>query len=61
MVLTEAAHLHLAVAGNALRDLEAELAARLAGRADAGRLRRDLTLVIRDLGGETPPPLRPVW
>ncbi|MDT0342190.1 MarR family winged helix-turn-helix transcriptional regulator [Streptomyces sp. DSM 44938] len=61
VVLTEAGHRHLAVAGGVLHGLETELAARLGPGTDLDRLRGELTRVIRELGGETPPPLRPVW
>jgi DNA-binding MarR family transcriptional regulator len=61
VVPTDAARRHLAVAGDALRGLEAELAARLGPGTDLLRTRRELARVIRELGGDRPPPLRPVW
>lgn len=74
VVLTDAAHAHLGVAGRLLRELEAELAGRLRGEAagdaaagtDEGgaeleRLRTELVRVIRSLAGTELPPLRPVW
>ncbi|RKN43262.1 MarR family transcriptional regulator [Streptomyces hoynatensis] len=60
VVLTEAAHAHLQVAGRTLHALEAELAGRLPG-TDLGSLRRELARLVRELGGEDLPPLRPVW
>jgi DNA-binding MarR family transcriptional regulator len=62
VVLTEAAHRHLAVAGGVLHGLEAELARRLGGgKAELDPLRGELARVIRELAGEELPPLRPVW
>jgi DNA-binding MarR family transcriptional regulator len=60
VVLTEKAHEHLLVAGRVLHGLEAELANRL-GDADLAGLRGELSRLIRELAGETLPPLRPVW
>ncbi|MEU9159169.1 MarR family transcriptional regulator [Streptomyces sp. NPDC048424] len=58
VVLTGAAHAHLAVAGRILHELEAELA----GSADLPVLRRELGHLVRALHGEGGlPPLRPVW
>ncbi|MEU4358159.1 MarR family winged helix-turn-helix transcriptional regulator [Streptomyces virginiae] len=58
VVLTAAAREHLLVAGRVLHELEAELA----GSADVGALRRELSRVVRALHGEEGlPPLRPVW
>ncbi|WP_430727744.1 MarR family winged helix-turn-helix transcriptional regulator [Streptomyces virginiae] len=58
VVLTAAARQHLFVAGRVLHELEAELA----GSADIGALRRELSRVVRALHGEDGlPPLRPVW
>ncbi|WP_223290883.1 MarR family winged helix-turn-helix transcriptional regulator [Streptomyces avicenniae] len=61
VVLTDAAHRHLAVAGDVLHGLEDELAAHLGGPAAMQRLRDGLAALVRELAGETPPPLRPVW
>jgi DNA-binding MarR family transcriptional regulator len=66
VVLTDAARTHLSLAGVLLHGLEDELAARLARSAgaedaDLGRLRRQLTAVVRAMAGEEVPPLRPVW
>lgn len=60
IVLTEAAHRHLAVAGGILHDLEAEVARR-AGVTELSGLRTELARVIRALHRGTLPPLRPVW
>ncbi|MEU7489632.1 MarR family transcriptional regulator [Streptomyces sp. NPDC042319] len=60
VVLTEAAHAHLTVAGRVLHDLEAELARRT-GTGDLSTLRTELTRLVRAMAGDTPPPLRPVW
>ncbi|WP_052868482.1 MarR family winged helix-turn-helix transcriptional regulator [Streptomyces niger] len=60
VVLTDAAHAHLAVAGRTLHDLEAELARRT-GTGDLATLRTELTQLVRAMAGDTPPPLRPVW
>ncbi|MFE3990987.1 MarR family winged helix-turn-helix transcriptional regulator [Streptomyces goshikiensis] len=58
VVLTRAAHDHLAVAGRILHELEAELA----HTADLGALRGELARLVRALHGEGPlPALRPVW
>ncbi|MDT0320133.1 MarR family winged helix-turn-helix transcriptional regulator [Streptomyces millisiae] len=58
VVLTEAAHRHLAVAGRALHGLEAELGERL----DVGVLRAELERLLVALADGRPlPPLRPVW
>ncbi|MER6315499.1 MarR family transcriptional regulator [Streptomyces sp. NPDC001581] len=58
VVLTAAAHAHLAVAGRILHELEAELA----GSADLTVLRRELGHLVRALHGDGGlPPLRPVW
>lgn len=56
VVLTEAAERHLAVAGETLHRLEAEL-----GSERIERLRADLVWLIRELSGENLPPLRPIW
>jgi len=56
VVLTEAAERHLAVAGDTLHRLEAEL-----GGERIERLRADLVWLIRELSGENLPPLRPIW
>lgn len=60
IVLTDAAHRHLEVAGAIMRRLEEEEAERVDG-ADPAVLRAELSRLIRGLGGEEPPPLRPVW
>jgi DNA-binding MarR family transcriptional regulator len=60
IVLTGKAHEHLRVAGRILHELEAELTGRL-GEADLARLRGELARLIRDLAGDTLPPLRPQW
>ncbi|MFC7548097.1 MarR family winged helix-turn-helix transcriptional regulator [Plantactinospora sp. GCM10030261] len=60
VVLTDRAHAHLAVAGQALHELEAEIAGRL-GPAVVAALRVDLAALIRDLAGDRLPPLRPLW
>lgn len=60
VVLTDKADRHLAVAGELLRELEAELAGRLAD-PDLAELRGDLAALVRTLAGNTLPPLRPVW
>ena len=60
VVLTEKAHEHLRVAGRVLHGLEAELASRL-GDADLAGLRGELARLIREVAGETLPPLRPIW
>ncbi|MET9886349.1 MarR family transcriptional regulator [Streptomyces sp. NPDC006430] len=58
VVLTRAAHDHLAVAGRTLHALEAELGADV----DLTTLRTELTRLVRTLAGEgSLPPLRPVW
>lgn len=66
VVLTDAAHAHLGVAGRLLHGLEAELATRLGGEsedraAELDALRTELVRVIRALAGTELPPLRPVW
>jgi DNA-binding MarR family transcriptional regulator len=60
VVLTGKALDHLTVAGRILHGLEAELADRL-GEENLTDLRTELARLVRDLGGETLPPLRPVW
>jgi len=60
VVLTERATDHLAVAGQVLRDLEAELAAGVGAQGLTG-LRTELTQLVRHLAGESLPPLRPLW
>ncbi|GAB2964067.1 MarR family winged helix-turn-helix transcriptional regulator [Micromonospora polyrhachis] len=60
VVLTERALDHLAVAGQVLHGLEAELAAQL-GDANLAGLRVELARLVRELAGERIPPLRPVW
>jgi DNA-binding MarR family transcriptional regulator len=60
VVLTDQAHEHLAVAGRILHALEAELADRL-GDPDLTNLRTNLAHLVRDLAGDNPPPLRPLW
>ncbi|MFD8544252.1 MarR family winged helix-turn-helix transcriptional regulator [Streptomyces sp. NPDC059649] len=61
VVLTEAAHQHLAVAGRILHDVEAE-AARATGRQDLTVVRAELADLIRALHpNDSLPPLRPVW
>lgn len=61
VVLTDAAHRHLSVAGGVLRGLEADLARRLGEGTDVRELRRELARVVRELAGGELPPLRPVW
>ncbi|MGH3313797.1 MAG: MarR family winged helix-turn-helix transcriptional regulator [Streptomyces sp.] len=67
VVLTDAARTHLAVAGRVLHGLEAELGDRLRGTdgtgegVDLARVRSDLARIVRELAGESLPPLRPVW
>ena len=56
VVLTEAAQRHLDVAGRTLHQLEAELDQDL-----VGRLRADLTTLVRTLSGDQLPSLRPIW
>jgi DNA-binding MarR family transcriptional regulator len=53
VVLTEKAFQHLAVAGQILHSLEAEL--------DVASLRTELTALIRTMAGSDLPPMRPVW
>ncbi|MET9290834.1 MarR family transcriptional regulator [Streptomyces sp. NPDC003077] len=60
VVLTEAAHRHLAVAGRILHDLESEAAHR-ADQGDLSVLRNELARFIRALTDGHLPPLRPVW
>lgn len=60
VVLTDKAHQHLAVAGRVLHDLEAELAGRL-GEAELADLRRQLARLVREIAGDSLPPLRPLW
>lgn len=60
VVLTEAAQRHLALAGRVLREVEAEVAGRC-DREDLAVLRRELAVLVRSLGGDALPPLRPVW
>jgi len=60
VVLTDQADRHLAIAGELLRELEAELAGRLDDPGLA-ELRGDLAALVRTLAGNTLPPLRPVW
>ena len=60
VVLTERAVEHLAVAGQVLHRLEAQLAGNL-GDADLAGLRGELARLVRELTGDTVPPLRPVW
>ncbi|MEE6263255.1 MarR family winged helix-turn-helix transcriptional regulator [Plantactinospora sonchi] len=60
VVLTDRATAHLAVAGQVLRDLEAELATGV-DAVDLGALRSDLARLIRHMAGDSPPPLRPLW
>ncbi|MCX5199094.1 MarR family transcriptional regulator [Streptomyces sp. NBC_00249] len=58
VVLTGAAHAHLAVAGRTLHALEAELSA----HTDLAALRGELTHLVRTMSGDGGlPPLRPVW
>ncbi|WP_407566184.1 MarR family winged helix-turn-helix transcriptional regulator [Streptomyces sp. 184] len=59
VVLTDAARRHLAVAGDALHDLEAELARRTG--TDIPLLRTELLHLVHGLAGDDPPPLRPIW
>jgi DNA-binding MarR family transcriptional regulator len=54
VVLTDAAHRHLAIAGRLLHQLESEL-------GELSPLRAELTRLIHHFSGDTPPPLRPVW
>lgn len=60
IVLTGAAERHLAVAGEALHRLEAELADAL-GADRLKALREDLIRLVRALLGDQLPPLRPIW
>lgn len=60
VVLTEAAHAHLAVAGRVMHRLEAELGDRSDG-PDLPVLHAELARLVRVVGGDEPPPLRPVW
>lgn len=60
VVLTKSAQEHLAVAGRILHSLEAEMSERRSG-ADLGELRIELAGLIRALGGDQLPSLRPVW
>ncbi|GAB7030417.1 hypothetical protein JCM4914_18780 [Streptomyces platensis subsp. malvinus] len=61
VVLTDAAHQHLAVAGRILHELEAE-AARTTDHQDLAPLRTELSHLIRALHPHDPlPPLRPIW
>ncbi|WP_279579939.1 MarR family winged helix-turn-helix transcriptional regulator [Fodinicola feengrottensis] len=58
VVLTDTAREHLAVAGEVLHRLEAQLAG---GDADLAVLRVELARLVRELAGDAVPPLRPVW
>lgn len=60
VVLTGKANEHLAIAGRTLHTLERQLGRRL-GDPKLAELRTDLARLIRDLAGDTPPPLRPIW
>lgn len=60
VTLTPKAEEHLRAAGRALHELEAELADGLGGDQLAA-LRTQLARLIRQLSGDEPPPLRPVW
>lgn len=60
VVLTGKAEDHLRTAGAALHALEHQLGRRL-GDASIKQLRIDLARIVRELGGDAPPPLRPVW
>jgi DNA-binding MarR family transcriptional regulator len=60
VVLTDAAHAHLAVAGRILHALEAEVSEGRGG-ADVDVLRGELARLILALSGDRLPPLRPVW
>lgn len=60
VVLTDQARDHLRVAGRVLHRLEAELARELGADAVSG-LRAELARCIRQLAGDSVPPLRPLW
>jgi len=60
IVLTDKAHEHLAVAGQVLHSLEAELADRF-NEGDLATLRAEVARLIRGLAGDDLPPLRPLW
>jgi DNA-binding MarR family transcriptional regulator len=57
VVLTDMARAHLAIAGNVLHALEAEIT----DQVSLTGLRADLAAVIRALTGDVLPPLRPIW
>lgn len=58
--LTDEALKHLSLSGDLLHELEAQLAAQL-GDPGLARLRAELARLVRELAGDTLPPLRPVW
>ncbi|GAB3411054.1 MarR family winged helix-turn-helix transcriptional regulator [Flindersiella endophytica] len=60
VVLTDQAKEHLGIAGRTLHTLERQLGRRL-GDPKLTELRVDLARLIRDLAGDSPPPLRPIW
>jgi DNA-binding MarR family transcriptional regulator len=60
VVLTPKAQEHLAIAGRTLHNLERQLGRRL-GDPKLTELRTDLARLIRELAGDSPPPLRPIW
>ncbi|MFY1692147.1 hypothetical protein [Plantactinospora sp. WMMB782] len=60
VVLTGRAEEHLEVAGRVLHALEAELAAGI-GADRLAELRTGLGRLVRQLAGDSPPPLRPLW
>jgi DNA-binding MarR family transcriptional regulator len=60
VVLTPKAQEHLAIAGRTLHNLERQLGRRL-GDPLLTELRTDLARLVRELAGDSPPPLRPIW
>jgi DNA-binding MarR family transcriptional regulator len=60
VVLTPKAQEHLAIAGRTLHNLERQLGRRL-GDPKLTELRTDLARLVRELAGDSPPPLRPIW
>jgi DNA-binding MarR family transcriptional regulator len=60
VVLTAKAHAHLGDAGRVLARLETQLEGTI-GDEDLVAMRRAVAWVIRELGGDRLPPLRPIW
>jgi DNA-binding MarR family transcriptional regulator len=61
VMLTRKGREHLAVAGEVLQEMEAQLANRVDEEAGLGVLRHEVVRLIRGLAGDSLPPLRPIW